>query len=171
MYYNYNDYELIYLIQNGVEEALKELYNKYSHLLYKFYYQQENRYISKGDFLQEGYMVLQKALETYNEQKCISFYTYFSICLKRKIPRINSLNLEQSKNTLDYIKDNNGYSNITYVIFKELALESSELCQLFKYCVVRGMPIKTYSRLFNKEYEKTYYMYKKLIEKLRKKVD
>ena len=78
MYYNYNDYELIYLIKEGVEEALKEMFRKYSHFLYKFYYQQENRFTSKGDFVQEGFMVLQKAIETYDMDKEISFYTYFN---------------------------------------------------------------------------------------------
>lgn len=173
MYYNYNDYELIYLIKEGVEEALKEMFRKYSHFLYKFYYQQENRFTSKGDFIQEGFMVLQKAIETYDMDKEISFYTYFNICLKRKIPKMHSLKvvLEESHYSIERIRDNQYFSNIMYIILKEVTSEDDELIHLFKWCVVRGMPIKTYCKFFDYEYEKTYYKYKKLIENLRKKVD
>ena len=171
MYYKHNDYELIYLIREGVEFAFDELVKKYSYLLYKTYYS-KYRFTSKRDFMQEGLMILNKALNTYDENRSISFFTYFMICLKRKMIKIfpNEFLLQDSCKP-ELIKDGSARSLSSYIIFKELALENIKMVEIFDYCLLRGVPLKTYCRIFNLSYEKTYYEYKKIIDKLRKKVD
>ena len=71
----------------------------------------------------------------------------------------------------ELIKDCAVRSLSSYIILKELSLEDIKMVEIFDYCVLRGVPLKTYCRIFNLSYEKTYYEYKKIIDKLRKKVD
>ena len=77
-----NEYELIYLIREQNEEALKLLLQKYTPFIGKL----ASRYRVKGidyeDFLQEGLVAFNKAIYSYNEYAPISFYTYCMTCSK-----------------------------------------------------------------------------------------
>ena len=68
MYINCNDYELLYLINEGNEKALKLLFDKYDHLirmLAKEYAPYGNR---SADLAQEFRMILYKCIECYKEE-------------------------------------------------------------------------------------------------------
>ena len=63
----YNDYELLYLMNEFDEEAERILFEKYTNLIKakirKF--KVKSRY--KDDFMQEGYYMLMIAIRTYDE--------------------------------------------------------------------------------------------------------
>ena len=83
MYINYNDYELIYLINDGSEKALKVLFEKYSiyikKIIYKYCYNN-----NKDDLYQEGLMILNSCIRLYNPIYLNSFFSYFAISLSRR---------------------------------------------------------------------------------------
>ena len=90
--FKYNDYELLYLCSWHSEEALQILMEKYGVLIR---YKLVNFHIQKSqvdDFYQEGVMLLQYAIDNYNENKEASFFTYFELLLERRIMRLLSNN-------------------------------------------------------------------------------
>lgn len=88
MYKDVNDYEQLYLIRENDEYALKIVYEKYRPIIVSI----ANRYnkytdgrIEIDDFIQEGYIGLQKAIASYHENTGVLFYTFCIICIERQI--------------------------------------------------------------------------------------
>lgn len=109
--YQYNDYELLYLMDEFDEVAEKIFYEKYTNLIknriYKF--KIKDRY--KEDFLQEGLYMLFIAIRTYNDNYGKSFNKYFDLILKRKFIQIisrekNYFYQVDLKNDVDYLSEN-----------------------------------------------------------------
>lgn len=84
----YNDYELLYLMNEFDEEAEKIFYEKYTNLIkmriYKF--RIKERY--QEDFLQEGLYMLFVATRMYNEYSKKTFNKYFDLILQRRFIRL-----------------------------------------------------------------------------------
>ena len=80
----YNDYELLYLISEGSEEAEEILYNKYSFLIYKriHAFKIQKRY--REDFFQEGLMCLNTAINSYCDLYNKTFNKFFDMILQRR---------------------------------------------------------------------------------------
>lgn len=98
----YNDYELIYLVNTGVEEALDVMIWKYSYLIKARIsnYNVPNQY--KEEYYQEGLLMLLKAINTFDDSQHIPFTTYFDILLKR---RFATLLRKMSTEKFDYLDD------------------------------------------------------------------
>lgn len=80
-----NDYELIYLVQNHRDGiALEYLFKKYKLLIWKYIHMYDVPYYERDDFLQEGYLMLNKAINLFDESKNKTFTRYFELILKRK---------------------------------------------------------------------------------------
>lgn len=81
----YNDYELLYMIEDDSKEALEILVKKYEPLIYtrliKFRIKKE--YFD--DYFQEGLLVLYNAIKKYNSDSPMSFTNFFDLMLKRRI--------------------------------------------------------------------------------------
>lgn len=81
----YNDFELLYMIEEDSSEALEIMINKYSVLIYsrlkKFHI--KPNYID--DYYQEGLLVLHQAIKKYNLESPMSFTNFFDLMLQRKI--------------------------------------------------------------------------------------
>lgn len=88
-YKDNNDYELISLAHESSEEAKEELVNKYTGIIYTI----SKKYLSiatsfgieEKDLVQEGLIGLTKAIETYNIDKEVLFYTYATHCIESSI--------------------------------------------------------------------------------------
>lgn len=88
-YTKLNDYELIYYINEGNEEANNIIIKKYEPLIVSI----ANRMmkscpylgLEKSDLIQEGMIGLNHAIGYFNEQKDITFYTYSRTCIERKM--------------------------------------------------------------------------------------
>jgi RNA polymerase sporulation-specific sigma factor len=86
----YNDYELIYLVQNeNCEEAFKKLLSKYKLMIYKNIYQYNPDKFYFDDYLQEGLMLMNKAINIFEERRGKTFTRFFELILKRKIFELN----------------------------------------------------------------------------------
>ena len=79
MFVNYNDYELLYLIQDGEEKALHVLLKKYDTLIYTVVREMYPYGDKAYDLMQEGRMTLYNCIYKYSKAKEISFYSYFYI--------------------------------------------------------------------------------------------
>ena len=87
-YKEYNDYELISYIRDNIEEANDIIFDKYKPLietntrrLIKYC---KNNGLEFNDLYQEGMLGLNQAVNTFNEAKDASFYTYAKMCIERK---------------------------------------------------------------------------------------
>lgn len=88
-YKDINDYEIIYMIrENDSEDAEKVIYDKYLPLIKDL----ANKYFAKlknicefDDLIQEGYIGLGSALQSYSDKYNALFYTFASICIERQI--------------------------------------------------------------------------------------
>jgi len=88
-YSELNDNELIYYAYENDEEAHSMLLIKYEPLIHSI----ANRMlkscpyigIETSDMVQEGMMGLSHAINYFNEQKDITFYTYAKTCIERRL--------------------------------------------------------------------------------------
>ena len=88
MHYHYNDNELLYLINEGNDSALKIMYMKYTPLIKKRIFDFKIDRMRYDDFFQEGLMMLDKAIKTFNPIYSKSFNKYFDLILQRKYVRL-----------------------------------------------------------------------------------
>ena len=115
----YNDYELISLAKEENEDAKNILIVKYKPLIQKIvnklYKYCKNNGLERSDLIQEGMIGLNHAIETFDQNKEILFYTYAYKCIKTKL--ISTLiSCERQKNkilneSISYDSDDNNMLN------------------------------------------------------------
>lgn len=97
-YDNLNDYELLDKVSEN-ELATEMLYEKYrpliSNIASKAYYKRKFPGLELSDFIQEGMIGLSVAINTFDESKETSFYTFARVCIIR---RIMTLIMSQERN-------------------------------------------------------------------------
>jgi RNA polymerase sporulation-specific sigma factor len=85
----YNDYELVYLIREDSEEAMELMMRKYDPLIksvVSYYFKKfDNFKVDFDDMVQEARLSLFMSLKKYDCDSGIAFYSFFLVCLKRKI--------------------------------------------------------------------------------------
>lgn len=86
--YQYNDYELLYLIQENCDIALDIMFKKYVPLIKSRIRSFHIKEWNKEDFFQEGLISLYKAITTFREDKNKTFTKYFDLILQRKYIQI-----------------------------------------------------------------------------------
>lgn len=88
-YDDINDNELLSLVFESNEEAKSILVKKYTGIVYKIAYKYkslgESLGIDEKDLVQEGLIGLTKAIDTYDTQKEVLFYTYVTTCIEASI--------------------------------------------------------------------------------------
>ena len=88
-YKDFNDYELLNYIAEGNEEANNIIIKKYEPLITKIATKMlaycKNNGLDKSDLIQEGMIGLNHAIDRYQEQENVLFYTYAKKCIERKI--------------------------------------------------------------------------------------
>ena len=88
MYENINDYDLLDKVSDN-ELATEKLFEKYRPLINKIaskaYYKNSKSGLEINDLIQEGMIGFSVALNTYDEQRDASFFTFARMCIIRKI--------------------------------------------------------------------------------------
>lgn len=84
----YNDFELLYLIAENNEHALEIMFEKYTNLIKKRIelFKIQSRLVD--DFIQEGLLVLNKAINKYDENYKKTFTRYFDELLQWRFMEI-----------------------------------------------------------------------------------
>ena len=88
MYKNINDYEQLYLIRENDEEAKEIIFRKYKPIIISIankYYDNLKDKCELQDLIQEGYIGLSRAIDSYSENCNALFYTFACICISRQI--------------------------------------------------------------------------------------
>ncbi len=87
-YSNINDYETLYMIKEHDDYYLNLMFKKYYPLILKTAskYIELNKYIDceLSELIEEGNIILSKAIDTYNENYNVKFITYFTNLLERR---------------------------------------------------------------------------------------
>jgi len=86
--YKYNDYELLYLIYEKDDIALDIMFRKYIPLIKARIKAFRIKPRNQEDFLQEGLLVLNKAIQRYNPDFKKTFTKYFDMILQRRFIQI-----------------------------------------------------------------------------------
>lgn len=88
-YKDFNDYEVMYLVEEGSEDAENIIIDKYTPLIKSMassYLKQFSRYgIEIDDLVQEGYIGLYSAIKGYHASRNTLFYTYAIILIRSKM--------------------------------------------------------------------------------------
>ena len=117
-------------------------------------------------------MVLFKCIETYKEQVGTSFFSYFHVCLNRRI--YNLINKDHYYNSIVVSEcENIGYSNdlskSELNIHKGSRYFDDEIkISIFDECVVGSLTIKEFANNHNMKYSRAYSIYKDVISRLKK---
>ncbi len=84
-----NDYELVFLAQDGNEDAINKLYQKYKPIIVK---KRKNAIVLAShhgveinDIMQEGFIGLDEAIKTFSQETEATFYTFAMLCVERQI--------------------------------------------------------------------------------------
>ncbi len=89
MYKDYDDNELLYLINESNEDASNILYEKYKNIVsikIKKYLKYANKLgLEYSDLYQEGMVGLSEAIEGFKSSKETKFSTFANICIERQI--------------------------------------------------------------------------------------
>ena len=84
-----NDQDIIYSIREIGDEIQDVLFKKYEPLIKKIAHEKYQKQGSLGididDFIQEGYIGLNSAINNYDVNEGVLFFTYATICIKRQI--------------------------------------------------------------------------------------
>lgn len=180
-YRDYNDYELLSYISEKNEEASEVLFEKYRPLILATANRMlgycKNTGLELNDLIQEGMLGLNLAMNSFDEEKDTSFYTYAKMCIERKIisqvvasrrlkhKALNdSLSLENTdENNTDYVYDksltDNSY-NPEEILFngeneKDLVKEVSDILTDFEAQVfelkINGFDYKEIAEILDKD--------------------
>ncbi len=105
-YKDVNDYEVIYLIKENDEDSKTLLYKKYEPLITSFSLQYlpvaKKCGLELVDLIQEGYIGFSNALNSYDENKNILFYTLVRVCVKRQILNLLRKSMTMKHSILNY---------------------------------------------------------------------
>lgn len=90
MDYKYvNDYELIYMIRENDEDTNDFLFSKYLSVIKKisskYFLYAKDRGVEFDDLIQEGYIGLASAINSFKDNMDSTFYTFACLCIERQI--------------------------------------------------------------------------------------
>lgn len=133
-YQKYNDYELVYMVQENDDCSYDVLFNKYLPIIKSIavdYYKKFNRFgADLDDFIQESYLSFYKAAISYDENKDSLFYSFVVLCIHRGLISFCRRISGESKNiSNDYLIDSDEvplsdstYDMVDYCVNRELIL-------------------------------------------------
>lgn len=172
-YKNINDYELLYLINEGNEYALDYFTNKYfryiDYIIFKYYFD-----CDKNDLREIGNTILDKCIKSYNDTLNVMFKSYFAISFRREINRylVNNDNLVYDDNYLytcleeeSLIPGFNGISLKGKYFFKDRIH-----IDLFEECLIGGNSLIEFSKKYKYTYYYVYSEYQKMVAILKKTI-
>ena len=169
-----NDYELIYLIRDNNEIALNLLYEKYRPLIFHFIKKFHIYNIYKEDFIQEGYMSIHVALQTYSFDYDCSFLSYLKIIMQRHFQKkfASALKYDIPVQDLELYLDEKPSKYNNYNIFEEgLEYLHDEIDILVYVSLYKdGLTCKEISNIYNIDIKKVYNTIQKIKKILNKNI-
>ena len=150
----HNDFEVLYQIREGNEEALTLMFEKYKSLISKKIYKYNLMYEFE-DVYQESLMMLHKSILTYNDKYSKTFTRYFEMNLERKLMTIVTKKRRRSEifssNEL-YIFEHNHNTSEKSVYFELYRKEIEKVLTKEEYLVYTLRELKNYSINYISDY-------------------
>ena len=165
----YNDYEILYLIEEGNELAFNLMFKKYEKYIWKMVFMYYPYNHKTEDLVQEGRLLLYKCIKTYNPILKVSFFSYFTICLKRYIfkeikkPYYEN-EIELNDNIFDIEDGKNKFERLS------LLLNQKEK-DIYNWVFVFDKSILSYANKNSKSFYKANIEYSELLAKIKKNYD
>lgn len=138
----YNDYELLYMINEFDEEAESILYSKYCNLINKRMNDFKIRMDRRDDFMQEGLFVLFTAIRNYNEYCNKTFNKFFDLLLQRRFANILRDEKNYFYNVILKEDESQIFENISFVYNDDIDIDVDELSEFEKK--VKSLKEKNY---------------------------
>ena len=170
-YANYNDFELLYLVREGSEQAQNILYHKYSILIHKLVVRYYNFGDKKEDLVQEGFMILYKCIKSFNPGLTISFFSYVLLSLNRHFSYLLKGDyFSRGIFLTDNIQapDGNNYYQYSFLKRGYYFLKEDIDILLYQECLLEGLSLKAFSAKYGLSYQKVYLKRKVILEDLKK---
>ena len=186
---SYNDYHLVQLAQEGNEDAIKIIYDKYKPIIIKksktAFASVKHHGIDVNDIIQECYIALDDAINKYNQNDSAMFYTFALLCIERRIGgylrRIkryknkilndavsidDNIQNEISYNNdiLDDIVHENENSNLINMIENELTSFEKSVFEL----KLKGLEFVEISKILHKDLKSIYNAFNRIKAKYKK---
>ncbi|MBQ8292437.1 MAG: sigma-70 family RNA polymerase sigma factor [Bacilli bacterium] len=165
-----NDNELLYLIQEGSEEALELMFQKYDPLIKTKMKRFKIEADIAEDCLQEGRLMLLKAIKLYDASSNKTFNKYFDLILTNRL--ISLLRENKRKDNITYmteeIEDANNRENKELENFDYSKLKLSDMeKEIYKMRFLRNFKVSDICQIL-KVSEKTVY---NSIQRIKNKLD
>lgn len=169
--FKYNDYELLYMIGQDVEEAMDIMLSKYQFLIRKMIYRFHIPTSSYEDYMQEGLLMIHKAIRIYDENSTMSFTRYVEMLIYHRyidLMRKGEFKKEQlvADEDLDYIT----YHESPYQLEERVTIAYEEFSELekkvYELRFLQELPSKQISQKLNLPIDTVY----SATERIRRKV-
>ncbi|MCR5350051.1 MAG: hypothetical protein K6E20_03565 [Acholeplasmatales bacterium] len=175
MYYNINDFELLYLINEGNDKALEYLFFKYKHLIVKMARRNCLDSDKYEDLVQEGFMILHCCVRNYNTGLHVTFYTYFCLSFIRRINRLknncdyynSNILLNLNENWTQYKPENKRYHNFIAKDIHEKFKDDEVSLNIYFECICYSLSLKGFSRKYQLDYRYVLKKHKIVVEYLK----
>lgn len=170
----YNDYELLYLIRENIEEAREIIFWKYSFLIKSRIYKLNVPVDLWDDYYQEGCIILCKAIRKYNEFSRMSFTNFFDLLLKRRILTLlkkdrYDLNCDKV-DYLDEIPESTSYIDNLWIIEESFDCLSTFERLVYKKSIIEGVKINELSQELGVSSKSISNAKHRIIKKLKNKI-
>ena len=162
-YYAYNDYELIYLVQDQQDMmALEVIFDKYDKFIHKKVLSFHIYDSDKEDFHQEGLIILHKAVITFKPDFNKTFMRYFEVLLERKY--INLLKARKKKYQFEASLIEEEMMKPKYILFEDpvtyeipkVTFKSQIEQEIYKRYYIDGLKIESIAEDLNLNTKQVY---------------
>ena len=179
-YKDLNDYELVNFAQEHNEDAINLLHEKYRPLInkkcHKYIKYLHNKGIELADLIQECTIGFEEAIQNFNPNDNVSFYTFANVCMDRQLMSeltrqnrdkhkflneaipLETIDEESDINLIDFIQDNSNNPELGLLSneeFKELYSTISKELTNLEECVfklkIQGFGYKEIADILDKE--------------------
>ena len=179
-YKDLNDYELVNFAQEHNEDATNLLHEKYQPLInkkcHKYIKYLHNKGIELADLIQECTIGFEEAIQNFNPNDNVSFYTFANVCMDRQLMSeltrqnrdkhkflneaipLETIDEESDINLIDFIQDNSNNPELGLLSneeFKELYSTISKELTNLEECVfklkIQGFGYKEIADILDKE--------------------
>lgn len=193
-----NDYELVYLAQEHIDEAKDLLYKKYLSFIDSFIFRFFNKYgnlVDYDDVRIDCLLVFENVIDKFNQDRDTTFKTYLWTCLDSKLKDIfrsatskknsifiNSISLDNDINgvkLVDFVYNN--YDLVenklidNYIDMDDFFLKIKKKLSNFEYMIlcfiIKGYKIEDIALLLEVDSKKIYNTIYRLKFKLKKEFD
>ena len=155
---DFNDFELIYLIKDHNEKALKLLIDKYEVILRKILYDKKIYGYLYEELVLEGIFLLYKCVRCFDGAQ--NFYKYYAISVIRMVGKhLSKIKLNEKVVSIAQIadiKENEGEREYCHIDFENhLQIQIAE-------GIKDGYKLKEISEILNVDVSKIYYEFSKM---------